>query len=598
MMKSFINKSKTKISNILTMLFLILLASLLTACNSGAVVDTKLEIDSELKGQRTIDIKVSEGAFNDNFSGSVQELNELIDNNKPECMEYSSVSIVEDGVSYYDYKFIIPFSSKIDYENKIHDILGEDIRVTVDVPQNAWSRGIYIDEGFSSLDLMEWLRKAIIEEGMVTEENSGYIFTNGKVIVAFENEEYETAKYIKIDKIANIDVDEISILLNLNADESFDLDTVFKIPQRSMKIRGVAIRVFIEKLQDERLVVTEEVDEEGNGSFILSARNLSASELENYLSRIFGNGHITLNFEDSDTDLAGPFSFSEIMDVSVDYMDYLGSSNSSARTSFLIKLPKNYGVFELTDDNETIELVEKDAENFDYVKLYDEKVEKRKGRYLVSRILSVKNLKVYATGDAYAKNWLKRSEFYFENAMLEGDEEMILQRFSDRINSDSDHLASKVSAQFEMNNKEKCLVIEEKGECLDLVESSKKLFEDKEALMYVASEPGSMKIMRKYGFVWHLDYSGVLTGSADDFTLECSFKGPGNILNYAENSKAEYKQKGSSLIVTSKEKSAEIEVYGKSFDSMSFIIGGLFILGIIVIVIGIFLMGNSDSEKP
>ena len=69
---------KKSVRKIGLMLMTILVAAFLAACSAGSTVDTTLTINNDLSGSRVMELVIDQSVFDENFTGTIEELNETI----------------------------------------------------------------------------------------------------------------------------------------------------------------------------------------------------------------------------------------------------------------------------------------------------------------------------------------------------------------------------------------------------------------------------------------------------------------------------------------------------------------------------------------
>lgn len=308
-----------------TALLLLFLFSL-TGCGSGATVNTTLSINKDFSGVRTMQMVFAKSTFEDYFEGSIDDLNNTLNANIPENVTYD-YSEVDDN---YYYQFYIQFSSIEDYNAKVNSIVGEEKTVVVSCPEDVWISGIYVEEDFTSTDLLKWLSDALVGSGQLSSSYVSNLFGSGATKVVFQGNEIDTDTQIYVDQMEHQRINSIDIYTDINDLETITRTIEFNIPAESMNNKGEEIDNAMNSVKPSNASIEkEEVD--GNTIYTYSAENLTVDDVDGFMKTIFGQDNATTSTENVD-DYYSPFSFNRYIQDNFNLQNYvLGNVSTNVR---------------------------------------------------------------------------------------------------------------------------------------------------------------------------------------------------------------------------------------------------------------------------
>ena len=156
-----------KIKYFLIMLVCIAISAVLYGCQNvrTMTIDTKLVINSNFDGERTMTASLDKNTLNAMFDGDVSKLQTMIENYCPVEMSCRAQASDDGGAVV---AMSVPFASYDEYKNKISNILKDAKNVNPAVfyeySNNLFKTGYTIEEKFCSADLFYWLTDALKEE--------------------------------------------------------------------------------------------------------------------------------------------------------------------------------------------------------------------------------------------------------------------------------------------------------------------------------------------------------------------------------------------------------------------------------------------------
>lgn len=147
---------------------LTMLLSLLLLSGCGVNLSSKIKLNKDFSGTRTMSCTFSSRDFNAYFKGSKEDLNKLIKESCPDSLTYTSSSDGENDT----YTFYLRFSSLDDYKKKVSDLLNFSPDITYEYGDSPFVNGLIYKENFTSKDLMTWLYTALYEKKYIDKDSS------------------------------------------------------------------------------------------------------------------------------------------------------------------------------------------------------------------------------------------------------------------------------------------------------------------------------------------------------------------------------------------------------------------------------------------
>lgn len=233
-----------KIRRLAVLLISAMLSMLLTGCAAGATLNTALVLNDDLSGQRIMDVVLDDSSFSEYFSGSYDDLANVIAAGCPDGMAYT----YSEDTGAKVYRFTIDFASPQDYQQKTSAILGRDTAVDISAPNSVWASGFRAREDFSTEDLLAWLKDAVVDQGFVDSSNAGYIFTTGTTSVSYGGQSYDASNYISVDLVSYLPLDRIEIATAASDIDTFDRTITYYVPTSSMSQKSDEIHAYLEGL--------------------------------------------------------------------------------------------------------------------------------------------------------------------------------------------------------------------------------------------------------------------------------------------------------------------------------------------------------------
>lgn len=330
---------KKSVRKIGLMLMTILVAAFLAACSAGSTVDTTLTINNDLSGSRVMELVIDQSVFDENFTGTIEELNETITETCPADLAW----VYDDSTGIKTYTFTLEFTSPTDYKTKVDAIIGEgsDAQITISKVESVWASGIYVEESFSSEELLMWLQNAVVEKGFVDSSDASNVFSLGDNTVAFAGNTYSVSDYIECDRMETIPINSINLYTDVKGYDCYSKRIELSIPDSSMDLKGAEIKAWLA----ERVPEGAEANwvEDGTDSvYTVSKSDMTAEALATFLNEYFDTENCTVEQRKITEDMS-PFSFNIELVEMVDFSNYMsGDSLYDIDINYLVKGENGY----------------------------------------------------------------------------------------------------------------------------------------------------------------------------------------------------------------------------------------------------------------
>ncbi len=537
---------KLKLRAVSFLLLLVALVCMLTACSgSGSVVNTTVTINEDLSGSRTMVVQLDDSNFSSYFSGTIDDLKNVIINHCPEELSYS----FEEG-DVNSVTFTLSFGSVEDYSGKVASILGEEPQIEISVPESLWANGIYVSESFTSRELLAWLSNVLVEEGYVDSSYQSSIFSAGDTFVAYNGQSESTYEEIYLDRIEYLSISGIDVLTDIESIDSYKRTVVFHVPSESVSLKGSEIDSYMAGIVPQGASYESEETSDGI-DYTYSSEGLSLQELDAFDAALFGNGSFV-----TDVDVEGyysAFSFSRYMDEEIDLSNFL-DGGASVYVSFYVGVSDEFNVCQTSDPEYVYDASSNYWVSDEYENYYQVLTrtcysgETCSVPMLYQKNFTISSMDVASSHSMNGKKWTRTSTFYFAEAPDEDEDSMIVARLNAIVGNDEDsdpedtedpaeavtdgteaaeNTEETSSGKVKIESKTKDGVyqisIKQTGTSADIQESSLLLFGSSGSQSYI-SESGPLQITKTEAFAEQIDYSGLLAETSDDFMIHYSMK--------------------------------------------------------------------------
>lgn len=198
----------------------------LSGCNVSVGTETQMSIDSSFAGFRLITCTVEQS---DDTADAVAWLDSyLAGGGCPAVMSYVRS---EDDSGKAVYQFRMDFASRDDYYNKVVSILGRDVSIQMEQPDNVMASGIRYSEDFTSGELVQWTVDALVDSGTLPEERRSGLFSLTDTTFVYNGVEQECrGDAITVDSLRTNSLDSVEISTILQNDGTFAREMAYSFP--------------------------------------------------------------------------------------------------------------------------------------------------------------------------------------------------------------------------------------------------------------------------------------------------------------------------------------------------------------------------------
>lgn len=587
-----------KLRGLLIAVMLGIVTLMLAGCNAGSSVDTALTIQQDLSGTRVMDIAIVESVFNDNFSGTPEDLYALIEAKCPQELTWAYAETEEAKT----YTFTLAFSSLEDYQTKVAALCGEEKEITVNVADSIWSNGVFVQESFTSRDLLKWLSDALVEVEYVSEGNASKIFSDGETTVSFGSDSFKSGSTIYWDNISYLKLNSITVKTDVASVDVYKMRVEISVPAESMDAKGTEIKEFINNCVP-ALGKLEEEEKDGDTIFTIVKEPVDMAGMENFLTTVFGEGNASAVQNLEGIDATHPFIFRNVVDQKISLRNYMAGNNSNARFRYLIKAPENITVL--------VNSSKSHGSDDDYTVMADYYVSNDEMNYSmdITKTYQMKEMTVKTTQKAEDK-WEKVTTFQYDTLPTTEDLQESVARFEKRLNPDSaaesegnaENTAKKTDYDVKVKSSDKegySITVTQKGSSQDIAESGALLYGRANGVVY-ANEGGFAKVTKKQAIVDECNYNSFLNNAtALGFVMHYNLKikGISKIIDTNINETNMVEQKSASVAADFNGPSAKVEVYGSYTDLMAVLFWVLLVAGILLILLAILKSGILGKKK-
>ena len=310
-------------------LVLLTIMMILSGCTMSTV-NTTLTINDDLSGERQMVFTIDREVFESDYDGTFTHLHDVVASSAPKGMKITS-----DEAS-LTMKATITFSSLEEYEKIIEKITAEDETIEVIRTDGTISTGTKVSESFSTSDLMEWVKKALIDSKIVADNESGNIYEVKSTNVKIGGETFDATSIINVDTIEHLAIDKINIFTDIHANDKYSRKINFVIPNATLISNKEEIYTAFENLVPKG-AKSEWQEKENNHQFIVTFKELELDELNKKTNHFLGNNISNLKVEENATNY---------FDETKKYTDGISlnyfNGNQDAIIKYWIRQPENY----------------------------------------------------------------------------------------------------------------------------------------------------------------------------------------------------------------------------------------------------------------
>ncbi len=396
-MKAFLKKHSMKI--LLLIAIVIGGAALYMGCNvEGATVDTKLVLDNDMSGVRQMTVTIPQKTFDKYISATWTELATTLINNCPTLLTCTT----EESNAEYKFNFELEFDTIEDYKTMVELIIGNQVNISVDTPENVFADGIVIQENFSSVQLLAWITDRLSEAGYIKNDNADKLLSAGANIVEYDGIVYDDLReYIFINSMKDLEIKQITINTFVTIDRTFDREIIIEFPEKTMERNGEEIKAY---LNNNLLEGIEGKWKKKSRTYTFSAsvKDKSIELIQSFTARLFADENCVVFYEDSSES-------GDILDILMNYREELSFGAFSEDGSGKTPVSYNFNIEDIDEVSVEAKIDNKDTKNFtvetknDYASLVDDDVNSMKLIISMHRHYNVKHVLATTKVDKYDK---------------------------------------------------------------------------------------------------------------------------------------------------------------------------------------------------
>lgn len=270
------------------------LLSLFVFCGCGASIDTKIEVDKEFMGARTINVTVEKSDLDEYVTGGIEALKQVADASIPEEMSYSVSAGEETTVM----TFQVEFEDVDDYVEKVNNIISagsnQELKPEVEYENmdTFFKKGIYFSENFTSQDLLQGYFDALNEAQIISETDQSNWASLGDSQCIIDGKEYEVYSELYVDEQDYCCLDTFEVETTLHIDGTITREFrmgAYNATLENLMARGCVFADYVKELVPEgaTIVSGENADDEGNyEEYIITVNAKNAEELTKKTNQI------------------------------------------------------------------------------------------------------------------------------------------------------------------------------------------------------------------------------------------------------------------------------------------------------------------------
>lgn len=322
---------KKVISVSAALLILLSTVFLFSGCNWGGLeVVSKLTIDENFSGNRTVSFTVPESVYSENLDEMIKEAAPVYEDGS---VSLESSSLDNGGKKY---TLSIYFFSQSEYIFKVEDILGKNVSVNLACPDNVMSKGVKFTEDFSSAELLGWLEPVLEED----DKAFGMSLDCKGTTVELEGIEYETTPAVNINTIEGQPIQSVKVYTKNNKDGTYDRTFTILMDSNIYKTVGNDINIFFENISMTDLADSCRWTEiEGSQQYQVIYTGLDLQQLQSVTNSIFSVKDIDISYGDTDNS-STPFIEGLAFDEKINLNAYLGEDKGNIHFTYEYVLPE------------------------------------------------------------------------------------------------------------------------------------------------------------------------------------------------------------------------------------------------------------------
>lgn len=261
--------------------FLLAALTIVVFTGCGADVATKLDVDKDFKGTRTIEAVISNSELKDYVKGGADGIEEIIKKNIPSEMKYTR-SGTDSGVKF---TFTVEFSNFDEYKTKMNSILKQsgytkDSGIEYEYTDNPFKTKVSYKENFGSAVLLDWLTNAVAEAKIVSKDKSNFV-DSSKASLTIAGKKYSVSSTIKASEKDITSFDTIRTDVYLNDDGTIKKDFTFVLSdtnKEKLSQKGTNIEDYFNGILPEKAAIDSSSAKEKT-TYVISITTSDTAEI-------------------------------------------------------------------------------------------------------------------------------------------------------------------------------------------------------------------------------------------------------------------------------------------------------------------------------
>lgn len=304
---------------------------LFSGCNWGGLeVTSKLTIDGNFAGSRTVSFTVPQSVYSENLDDMIKEAAPVAEDGS---VSFESAYDENGGANY---TLSIYFNSQSEYIYKVENILGKDVSVNMARPDNVMAKGVRLTEDFNTTELLSWLTPVLDED----DKAFGMSLECKGATVEIEGMEYETTPAVDVNTIEGQPIQEIKIYTKNNKDGTYDRTFTILMDTNIYKTVGNDINLFFEGATLTEIADSYRWTEIDNSQqYQVIYTGLDMQQLQNVTNSMFRVNDAGISYGDTDNS-STPFIEGLAFDEKLNLSAYVGASDGNIKVTYEYVLPE------------------------------------------------------------------------------------------------------------------------------------------------------------------------------------------------------------------------------------------------------------------
>lgn len=324
---------KKLISIIISSLLILSMAILLSSCGETSIlVESILKTDENFSGTRTLNINLPSSIGVDT---AISKLNDSM----PDIGSYNGCITIED-ISTKDnpnrISYVISFSSRDDYTQKVSALLGKEVTVNLASPDNILTSGTRYTEDFDATELLSWITNVFTKEFNL--EAVSYNFESN--VIDLNGSLFTTNSTAYVNEVEGYSIEKLTISTTNSKKDVYDREFVFQISEDVMKSDEEKIKIYFENNTNDLAQYSGWTSKGSYEEYTVIFQGLSVTELQNVTNIMLDVPDGTIEYGDftnSSTPLSEGLTFQE----KINAMNFMGTNKSMPVVEYNYSVPTN-----------------------------------------------------------------------------------------------------------------------------------------------------------------------------------------------------------------------------------------------------------------